>query len=138
MSDGAGLSIYAGRTNNASVAQVRRALIKFDVSSIPANSQIHSVKLTLTTLKSAGNSTTPHNFTCHKSLSDWGEGSLSGLGNGSPATTNDATWQNTFYPSLNWIINGGDFVNTASSMAVGVLNELIEWSSPQMVNDVNA
>ena len=138
LSDGAGLSIYAGRTNNASVAQVRRALIKFDVSSIPANLQIQSVKLTMTTLKSVGNSNTPHNFTLHKSLSDWGEGSSSGLGNGSPATTNDATWQNTFYPSLNWTINGGDFVNTSSSTAVGVLNELTEWSSPQMVNDVNA
>ena len=138
LSDGAGLSIYAGSTNNSSVVQVRRALIKFDVSSIPANSQIQSVKLTLTTLKSAGNSTTPHNFTLYKSLSNWREGSSSGLGNGSPATTNDATWQNTFYPSLNWTINGGDFVNTASSTAVGVLNELTEWSSPQVVNDVSA
>lgn len=143
LSDGAGLFIYAGRTNNSAAVQVRRALMKFDVSSVPSNAQIQSVKLTLTTLKSAGNSTTPHNFTLHKSLSNWGEGTSSGLGNGSPATTNDATWQNTFYPSLNWTTNGGDFVNTASATAVGIFNELTEWSSSkngngQMLNDVNS
>jgi hypothetical protein len=143
LSDGAGLFFYVGRTNNSAAVQVRRALIRFDVSSVPANAQIQSVKLTLTTLKAAGNNTTPHNFTLHKLLNNWGEGTSSGLGNGSPATTKDATWQNTFYPSSNWIINGGDFVNTASAATVGILNELTEWSSIQagniqMLNDVNA
>ena len=138
LSDGAGLFLYAGRTNNSAAVQVRRALLRFDVSSIPLNAQIQSVKLTLTTLKSAGNSTTPHNFTLHKLLNNWGEGTSNGLGNGSPATVNDATWQNTFYPSFNWTTSGGDFVNTASAMAVGILNEFTEWSSVQMLNDVNA
>lgn len=138
LSDGAGLSIYAGRTNNSTSVQVRRALLRFDVSSVPANAQIQSVKVTLTTLMSAGNSTTPHNFTLHKLLNNWGEGTSSGRGSGSPATTNDATWQNTFYPSLNWTTNGGDFVNTASATAVGIFFELTEWSSTQMVTDVIA
>ncbi len=138
LSDGAGLFVYAGRTNNSAAVQVRRALIRFDVSTVPANAQIQAVKLTFTTLKSAGNSTTPHNFTLHKLLSNWGEGTSNGSGNGSPATVNDATWQNTFYPSSNWITNGGDFVNTASATAVGILNEFTEWSSIQMLNDVNA
>ena len=138
LSDGAGLFVYAGRTNNSATVQVRRALTRFDVSTVPANAQIQAVKLTFTTLKSAGNSTAPHNFTLHKLLSNWGEGTSSGLGNGSPATVNDATWQNTFYPSSNWITNGGDFVNTASATAVGILNEFTEWSSIQMLNDVNA
>ena len=141
LSDGAGLFLYAGRTNNSAAVQVRRALIRFNVTSVPANSQIQSVKLTLTTLKSAGNTTTSHNFTLHKLLSNWGEGTSNGLGNGSPATTNDATWQNTFYPSLNWTTNGGDFINTASASAAGIKDELTEWLSSkagngQMLNDV--
>jgi hypothetical protein len=138
LSDGAGLFIYVGRTNNSAAVQVRRALIRFDVSSVPINAQIQSVKLTLTTLKAAGSTPTPHNFTLHKSLSNWGEGTSNGNGAGAIATTNDATWQNTFYPSLNWTTNGGDFVNTASATAVGILNEFTEWSSADMVNDVNA
>ena len=142
LSDGAGLFIYAGRTNNSASVQVRRALIRFDVSSVPANAQVQAVKLTLTTLKSAGNSTTPHSFTLHKLLNNWGEGTSSGLGNGSPATPNDVTWQNTFYPSSNWTTNGGDFVNTASATTIGILNELTEWKSinvgnVQMLNDVS-
>ena len=137
LSDGSGLFMYVGRTNNTSVVQVRRALIRFDVSTVPVNAQIQSVKLTLTTLKAAGNSITPHNFTLHKLLSNWGEGTSNGNGSGAAATINDATWQNTFYPASNWVISGGDFVNNASATAVGILNEFTEWSSTQMINDVN-
>jgi hypothetical protein len=138
LSDGAGLFLYVGRTNNSAAVQVRRALIRFDVSGVPANAQIQSVKLTLTTLKAAGNNTTPHNFTLHKLLTNWGEGTSNGNGAGAAATPNDATWQNNFYPSSNWITNGGDFVNIASATAVGIYNEFIEWKSTQMLNDVNA
>jgi hypothetical protein len=138
LSDGAGYFIYVGRTNNSSTVQVRRALMRFDVSSVPANAQIISVKLTLTTLKAAGNQTTPHNFTLHKVLSNWGEGTSSGLGSGSPATINDATWQKTFYPTTNWTTNGGDFVSTPSATTVGILNEFTVWTSSQMLSDVNA
>jgi hypothetical protein len=136
LSDGKGLELYAGRVFRGS--NVRRALLKFDLSSVPTNVQIQGVKLTLTTIKAADNQTTPHNFTLHKMLSNWGEGTSTGLGNGSPATTNDATWQNTFYPSANWTTNGGDFVSTASATAVGIKEELIIWNSPQMLNDLNA
>jgi hypothetical protein len=136
LSDGKGLQLYVGRVQRRS--DVRRALLKFDLVGIPANVQIQSVKLTLATYLSANNTFAPHNFTLHKVLSNWGEGTSMGNGSGSPATTNDATWQNTFYPSSNWITAGGDFVNSASATAVGIKDELIIWSSPQMLNDVNA
>jgi hypothetical protein len=138
LSDGKGLSIYAGRTNNLTTPAVRRGLLKFDLASVPVNVQIQSVKLTLTTTQSANNTLTPHNFALHKVLSNWGEGTSSGRGGGAAATTNDATWQNTFYPSSNWATSGGDFVSTASATAAGVKEELIVWSSTQMLNDVNA
>lgn len=138
LSDGAGLFIYVGRTNNSSEVQVRRGLMRFDVSIIPINAHIQSVKLTLITLKSVGNSTVPHNFTLHKLVSNWGEGTSNGNGAGSPASINDATRQNTFYPSSNWNTNGGDFINAASATAISVINKFTEWSSPEMVNDVNA
>jgi hypothetical protein len=138
LSDGAGLFLYAGRTNNTSSPQVRRAMIRFDVSNVSANAQIQSVKLTLTTLKAAGNNTTPHNFTIHKLLSNWGEGTSIGNGSGATATANDATWQNTFYPASNWTTSGGDFINVPSATAVGILNEFTEWSSQQMITDVSS
>jgi hypothetical protein len=137
LSDGKGPSLYAGRINNSTNA-VRRALLKFDLSSVPANVQIQSVKLTLTVIQSANSTLTPHNFTLHKVLSNWGEGSSIGRGTGAAATTGDATWQYTFYSTTNWTTNGGDFVSTASATAAGVKEELIIWSSPQMLSDVNA
>lgn len=106
LSDGAGLLIYAGRINNSTTVQVRRTLIKFDVSAIPFNAQIQSVKLISKTLKAVGNNITPHYFTLHELLSNWREGTSSGLGNSSPVSIDDATRQNTFYPSSNWIISG--------------------------------
>jgi hypothetical protein len=136
LSDGKGLQLYVGRVFRRS--DVRRALLKFDLVGILANVQIQSVKLTLATYLSANNTFAPHNFTIHKVLSNWGEGTSIGNGSGAPATTNDATWQNSFYPSSNWTTGGGDFVSAPSATAVGIKDELIIWSSPQMLNDVNA
>ena len=45
VSNGAGTFCFTGRTNNG---DIRRALVRFDLSSIPAGSTIDSVSLALT------------------------------------------------------------------------------------------
>ena len=108
LSDGAGIHLFAGRTNQGSR---RRALIAFDVASkIPAGAKITSVTLTLhVTQTVAGTETTA----LHAVSADWGEGtSNAGAfrdGNGTSAKTNDATWLHRFFSTLRWTSAGGDF-----------------------------
>src|SRR5207245_11285111 len=103
LSNGAGMHLYVGRTNQVS-ASVRRAVLKFDLSSIPAASTINAATLMLhmSRTSSAG-----QGIAVHRLLADWGEGTSNatgglGEGGGGPATTNDATWVYRFYSTQLW------------------------------------
>jgi hypothetical protein len=139
-SNGAGNNIFAGKIQNGTA--LRRALIKFEVSSIPANAIIESVRLELFVFRSARSTSTPHNFSIHKVTNEWGEGASSGNGGGAVAQTNDATWGQRLYPNTNWSIAGGDFeVTESASQMVSYSNlnlEKDEWSSIQMISDVTS
>ena len=96
-----------------------RALIKFNVSQIPANASIQSVTLTLTCTQvpfSPADST----FDLRRLLVDWGEGTgTSSSGDaGRAALTGEATWNNRFHPSTAWSAPGAaapaDFSSTVS------------------------
>jgi hypothetical protein len=141
-SDGAGYNIYAGKTTGLVGSQIRRALLKFSLTNLPNNAQIQSVKLTMPVIQAAGNTTTPHNFSLHKLLKDWGEGTSTSRGQGSPATTNDATWNYNFYNSSTWTTAGGDFSPTASATsAVAYASfpfKFGTWSSIGIKDDVMA
>jgi spore coat protein A len=144
MSDGAGATMFTGKVkdakNAANEVAIRRAVIEFDVAgAIPAGATIDSVQLTLFCDKVAQN--TAFNVTLHRALAEWGEGTSntgnSQQGRGEPATTNDATWLHTFYPSLFWTTQGGDFVGTASgSRSVGATGSYTWSSTSGMVADV--
>jgi FG-GAP-like repeat len=141
-SNGAGRHFFAGRTA-ATTNSIRRALLKFDLaSSIPAGSTIISATLTLRVVNT-GPAPGAHNMTLHRLQADWGEGtSNTGFGNegqGAPATTNDATWLNRFFPNTLWTAPGGDFVSTPSATtAVGGINDIgdYSWSGAGMTADV--
>ncbi len=141
-SDGAGYNLYAGKTTGRAASQIRRALLKFSLTNLPNNAQIQSVKLTMPVIQAAGNTTTPHNFSLHKLLKDWGEGTSTSSGQGSPATTNDATWSYNFYNSSTWTTAGGDFSPTASATsAVAYASFPLKfgtWNSTGMKDDVIA
>ena len=66
LSNGAGSNLFSGRTEGRSGTDLRRALIKFNVSGIPANAQIDSVILRMPVMKAANNTTATHNFSLHK------------------------------------------------------------------------
>ena len=137
-SDGAGSNLYAGKTNGIGM---RRALIKFGLTGLPANAQIQSVRLKMSVINaSTPNKYITHNFSLHKLLKNWGEGTSNSTGSGSPATINDATWQYNLYSSSSWTTPGGDFIPTASATS-GVTFadyplQFGTWSSASMKTDV--
>ena len=138
LSNGKADFIYSGET----VRGVdRRALLKFDVSAIPAGATINSVTLTLQVSKRPG-AAPSETMTLHRLQKDWGEGTSStgsGLGGrGTTASTGDATWSSNFFGTQAWTTPGGDFASTASaSAAVGSSgNVQVQWTGAGMVSDV--
>ena len=133
LSDGQGPFFYSGRTQN----EFRRALLAFDFSAIPAGSMITSATLTLVMDKSA--TLDAFDFSLYRLLANWGEGaSNSGSpgGGGTQAEAGDATWTHAFFPGTTWSTPGGTFSPTASATtSVGALGSY-QWTSPQMIADV--
>jgi len=140
LSNGAGMHFFVGRTTTLLPAdqRVRRGLIAFDVSSIPAGATITGVSLTLHMSRTNTGAT---NVQMRRVLADWGEGTSAagrGEGAGAPATTNDATWVHRFFNSASWSTPGGDFSTTvsATTSVAGIGN--YTWSGAGLVADVQA
>lgn len=150
-SAGAAPGLFAG-TNGAS--SPRRALLSFDLSSIPAGATITSVQLTLTVGQIAGSGgnggTSTQTIGLFALTSPWGEGtrgassSIGGGGQGSPASPGDATWNSAFNGQTNggWPlgVTGGAHASTASAsllLANASPGLSFTWlSTPQLVADV--
>ncbi|GAB4238267.1 MAG: hypothetical protein Kow00109_12650 [Acidobacteriota bacterium] len=126
--------LFVGRTNQGSL---RRALVHFDLSAIPAGAVIRSVRLELRVTRTNSGS---QSVTLHRMLTNWGEGSSNPSGEegaGAPATTGDATWLHTFYPDQRWDSPGGDFAPTASDTQVaGSTGSSLTFSGAGLVADI--
>lgn len=137
-SNGAGDRLFIGKTGGSAQFKLRRAVLEFDLSSIHPDATIDSASLQVNTTNSAPGAVA---FTANLQLllSEWGEGSSNGSGNGSSASTGDATWLHTFYDTNTWINAGGDFSKTVSSTAsFGTSsNEMVTFNSTtDMVADL--
>jgi hypothetical protein len=109
---GASDGVYDGHTGTSGTG-IRRALVQFDLSSIPHGSTITSVQLNIILVK-VNNGTNTH--TVHRMLNSWGEGaSVSFGGSGVNAEVGDATWLFRFYPTQPWNSQGGDYLTVASA-----------------------
>ncbi|MGZ4987875.1 MAG: DNRLRE domain-containing protein [Limisphaerales bacterium] len=88
-----------------------RGLLRFDLSQIPPGSLITSATLTLWVVGVPTDGPAGSIFDLHRMLKPWGEGSelaIVGAGRGSPATTNEATWNDRFaYANAPWTAPGG-------------------------------
>jgi Glucose / Sorbosone dehydrogenase len=97
MSNGTG-NLFAGRTG---AGENRRALLKFDVSSIPAGSSVISATLQMNVNATDAANPGARNFDLFRLREDWGEaGSFNATGP-AIAQTNDATWDHRFYSNVN-------------------------------------
>ena len=127
LSNGAGQNTFAGSTANG---DARRALIRFDLSSIPAGSTISSVTLTMS-LSKAPDTGTPHTVTLKRVTRDWGEGASNAPGEeggGATALAGDATWNCAVYNGSScgtaWTLQGGDFAGAVSAAIP------VTWNDP--------
>ncbi|GAA3584144.1 DNRLRE domain-containing protein [Snuella lapsa] len=110
-SNGLGM-LFSGKTDSNNGNNNRRALIQFDISSIPSSSMITEVTLTLNVNKdapAAGSET----YNLYGLTKDWGEGSSSGGGTGAPAIAPDATWNDAMLVTSSWNSPGGDYSGTS-------------------------
>lgn len=134
-SNGSGSHLFGGVTNNG---HLRRSLIQFDLSEIPANATVTAVNFEITSNKLKRSSTT---VSLHRLTADWGEGGSNAPGNegqGTGAANNDATWNFNFFDSSSWGTAGGDFIATPSATASASRGETSSFSGQQMINDVQS
>lgn len=107
--------LFAGVTQDASP---RRALIRFDLSGIPAGATITSASLRLSVERSRPGI---QPYSLHRLTASWGEGATTTTdpgGLGEPASTGDATWTARHFATSDWITSGGDYLSTASAAAM--------------------
>jgi hypothetical protein len=136
-SNGAGIYLFSGTQSSSGWA--RRALMQFDLSSIPAGSTVNSASLSLRVSMTISGG---QNMGAHLMTSDWGEGTSDAPGQeggGTAATDGDATWVSAFHPSTAWASAGGDFEAVASaSTSVGGSGSTPTWASAGLAADVQA
>jgi hypothetical protein len=137
ISNGSGQYIFAGLTGLG----LRRALLAFDLSSIPPGSIINSVSLTMFLSKSSPNPS-PENISLHVATNNWGEGGSNAGepgGAGTAAQPGDATWVFNFFGSSSWNTPGGDFrVAASATTSVNTVDTTYTWSGGTLVSDVQA
>jgi hypothetical protein len=134
-SNGSGVHLFVGMT--AGAAQ-RRALMRFDLASIPPGSTVSAVSLRVVVNRAVG---AANPTSLHRLMADWGEGaSNAGFGRdggGTQAEPGDATWTSRFYPGDPWTTPGGNFVATASaSVSMNSLGAYTWSSTSALVADV--
>ena len=154
-SNGAGPYLFAGFASPNGF-QARRALLQFNLSSVPIGASVTSATVQLRCDKQASSDPEAGPFNLHRAAGQWGEGfSDSGYstpGAGVPATFGDATWRlrqvqiTGAVPSgIAWTVPGGDYAAAPSATTtVGLPNlsgAFYTWSSAQnaqLAADVSA
>lgn len=133
VADGSGANLW---TSVIAAGVVRRALLRFDTSSLPPGAQVVQVQLEAFAIRLRAAQT----ISLHRLLASWGEGPSNGgdAGVGAPAQAGDSTWSHRSWPGQTWTERGGDFVATPSSstQASGWPAPLVWTSTPQLLADV--
>lgn len=139
LSNGLGVGVFSGVTN---AGTVRRALVWFDLSAIPAGSEVTAVTLRLRITQTIAG---PAETTLHRVLGAWGEGASGGVGaggSGAPSADCDATWLHRYFPGavcsdVRWVTPGGDFEAQPSAQATaGNLGTEVLYTGAALVADV--
>jgi glucose/arabinose dehydrogenase len=143
ISNGAGSGLYLGKVGTDGDELLRRALIRFDLSEIPANAVINSVMVSVVITQAPKSGAVPDSASLQRVEQAWGEAGSKPLfgagGQGAPAQVGDATWLHTFYSNLEWNNPGGDFDGLVSATALfgtGNSEQLDFESTTALINDV--
>jgi hypothetical protein len=136
-SNGAGGTFYVGKTRGD---RLRRALVRFDLSTIPPGSTITRVAFTATLQRSQSGPVDIGLFTCSSS---WTEGQTSAFepaGQGAPAMPGDVTWIHSTFEGTLWNTPGGDYLPGPRAAATAdSFGQAVTWgSTPALVADVQA
>ncbi|MFK7961513.1 MAG: DNRLRE domain-containing protein [Phycisphaerales bacterium] len=139
LSNGSGRVIFAGRNGNGGGAIRQRALIRFDLSAVPAGAVITAVEFELTLEQASGGSGS-QTVELRRAIGAWGEGASATMsGAGAPAQPGDATWTERVRPGQLWDTPGGDAAPAPSAaLAVGPVAGPWTWSGAGLVDDVQA
>ena len=142
--NGAGQYLFVGRTwdENGIDKLLRRALVKFDLGSVPAGSTINSASFSFT-INQVPPAATSAIISLHTVTGSWGEGASNAPGpegRGTTAQVNDATWLHRFFDAELWNTAGGDFVPEAvASEPISSSPQSVTFAtSPQLVAAVQA
>jgi hypothetical protein len=134
---GAAYNVYAGRIGDNGGATIRRGLMRFNLSAIPAGSTITSVTLRLYMSQTQSGS---QNVGLHRCSLPWTEGTAFAFGGaGTNAGIGDSTWNYQVYPSVPWPTPGGVYAATASATKAVAAVGFYTWSSTaSLVADVQS
>ena len=123
-----------------------RGLLRFDLTAIPAGSTIQSAVFSVRVVQIPSDMPASSIFDLHRMLQNWGEGNklgTQGPGRGSPATTNESTWNDRFaFANAPWTIPGAEPTNdyipakSAEQFVTDIGSSPYEFSSGQLTADV--
>ncbi|MGI8602394.1 MAG: PQQ-dependent sugar dehydrogenase [Verrucomicrobiales bacterium] len=136
LSNAKGSFVFAGQNNRGNN---RRALLKFDLSSLPPGTSIQSATLDLKLQNPI--TTLGTTVTIHRVGADWDEGTSTAVppeGAGGPATIGDATWLRQIFDTISWTAPGGDFTASPSALQTVSTDALYSWTGDGMKTDVEA
>lgn len=135
--------MHSGTTQNYTR---NRALMRFDLTSLPTNSVVLSARLELIVTYQPDEPPSETTFGLHRMLRAWGEGDKSPTtqaGKGLPANPGEATWECAFHPTNHWTLPGGapdaDFASSESSFqSILGFGDYTFATTPELVADVTA
>ncbi len=150
--NGSGQYLFMGRTwdQNGIDALLRRSLVQFDLSAIPADSLINSVTLDFEINQVALNSQIGTAL-IHRVTAAWTEGPSNPIGPEGQGTTTqagDSSWIHRSFPNQLWTTPGGDFNPVSSGSApfstgpqtmtfvstAGMVNDVQSWTTNPATN----
>lgn len=135
LGNGQGAYLFAGMTAQG---HSRRALLAFDLSTVPDGATVVSAELRLHVSKTVAGA---EPVSLHRVLAEWGEGTSNAdanEGTGTAATSGDATWTHRLFDASPWATPGGDIEATASASRDVSGVGFYTWSSAGMTADVQA
>eukprot|EP01126_Amoeba_proteus_P000473 TRINITY_DN10131_c0_g1_i1.p1 TRINITY_DN10131_c0_g1~~TRINITY_DN10131_c0_g1_i1.p1 ORF type:complete len:527 (-),score=86.79 TRINITY_DN10131_c0_g1_i1:1401-2825(-) len=139
LSNGVGESFVVGVTGSNGGNQVRRGLLRFNLTQLWDMIQsfgeftlyLGRVELTV---KKAGQ--VPVVIDMYPIISPWGQGSSNASmrpGQGVPSQPGDASWLYSFYPTVKWKTPGGDYVYDLTATSQVTSYETYVWTSTSLL-----